>query len=502
MSSRLRWRGEPERAAVAVAPPVDIEVEVEALVDWPQPKAAAEPKPKAAPEPEPVVDLEDEADVEVEVEVKVKAKGSATDTAFASVRGGKRLGEVLLDSRAIKRAQLKAALKQQAASGALLGEVLSQMGAVDESRLVSALAVQSGLDVVDLRNNRPEADLIELVPERVARQMVFVPLRRLDGAVIVAASEPMSAEDQATLSSLLGAPVTVVLARPSDVRRVIDTSYRAVVDVDRHVQAFVAAELRRTPTSPGGATGTSIEAEAPVVQIVQLLFTQALRDRASDVHVEPQDDQLRVRFRVDGALHDVLSLPVDLAPALVSRIKILAGMNIVERRRSQDGQIALNLEGRSVDVRVSTIATIWGEKCVMRILDKSRSMYRLGQLGMPEETHETYSRIIRSPFGMVLCAGPTGSGKTTTLYASLMEINEADRNIMTIEDPVEYVVPSINQIQANEAAGITFAGGLKAILRQDPDVILVGEIRDVETARIATQSALTGHFVLSTLHAT
>jgi type IV pilus assembly protein PilB len=467
MSSRLRWRGDPERTeAVAAA-------EAEVVVDGP----------------------------EIEVEVSVDGVPANDTGRFPIVRGGQRLGELLLDSRAIKRAQLKAALKEQASSGALLGEVLSQMGAVDEARLVAALAAQSGLDLIDLRDNRPEADLIELVPERVARQMVFVPVRRVDGGVIVAASEPMSAEDQATLSSLLGAPVTVVLARPSDVRRVIDTSYRAVVDVDRHVQAFVAAELQRTP-GPTGGTGTSIEADAPVVQIVQLLFTQALRDRASDVHIEPQDDQLRVRFRVDGALHDVLSLPVDLAPALVSRVKIMAGMNIVERRRSQDGQIALNLEGRSVDVRVSTIATIWGEKCVMRILDKSRSMYRLGQLGMPEETHATYSRIIRSPFGMVLCAGPTGSGKTTTLYASLMEINEPDRNIMTIEDPVEYVVPSINQIQANEAAGITFAGGLKAILRQDPDVILVGEIRDVETARIATQSALTGHFVLSTLHAT
>jgi type IV pilus assembly protein PilB len=191
-----------------------------------------------------------------------------------------------------------------------------------------------------------------------------------------------------------------------------------------------------------------------------------------------------------------------MGPALISRIKILAGMNIVERRRPQDGQISMKVDGRDLDVRVATTATIWGETCVMRLLDKNRTLLRLDDLGMPPDKHEEFARLSRSPFGMVLCAGPTGSGKTTTLYATLEELNEPHRNIMTIEDPVEYVLPSINQIQMNETAGISFATGLKSILRQDPDVVLVGEIRDVETARIAVQSALTGHFVLSSLHAT
>jgi type IV pilus assembly protein PilB len=193
---------------------------------------------------------------------------------------------------------------------------------------------------------------------------------------------------------------------------------------------------------------------------------------------------------------------MSMSPPLVSRIKILANMNIVERRRAQDGQFAAEVDNRGIDVRVSTMATVFGEKCVMRILDKSRSLYKLGQLGMPRDTQTNYDKMVRSPFGMVLCAGPTGSGKTTTLYATLNEIDERSRNIVTIEDPVEYVFPTINQIQTNEQAGITFADGLRAILRQDPDVILVGEIRDTETARIATQAALTGHFVLSSLHAT
>ena len=242
--------------------------------------------------------------------------------------------------------------------------------------------------------------------------------------------------------------------------------------------------------------------DAPVVQVVARILTQAKRDRASDVHIEPSQDVVRVRFRVDGALKEVLMLPASMGLGLVSRIKIMAGMNIVERRRPQDGQLTTEIDGVSTDVRVATAATIWGENCVMRILDKNRSVLRLGDLGMPADTHETFSRLTRAPFGMVLCAGPTGSGKTTTLYATLTEVSDPSRNVMTIEDPVEFIFPSINQIQTNEQAGLTFATGLKAILRQDPDVILVGEIRDVETARIAVQSALTGHFVLSSLHAT
>ena len=236
--------------------------------------------------------------------------------------------------------------------------------------------------------------------------------------------------------------------------------------------------------------------------MVDRILTQAMRDRASDVHIEPSEDFVRVRFRIDGALKEILQLPGAIGPGLVSRIKIMANMNIVERRRPQDGQLTINIDGKEVDVRVATVATIMGENCVMRILDKTRSVFQLNDLGMPDDTHSTYSKVVRSPFGMVLCAGPTGSGKTTTLYATLSEVSNPTLNVMTIEDPVEYVFPTINQIQTNEQAGLTFATGLKSILRQDPDVILVGEIRDVETTRVAVQSALTGHFVISSMHAT
>ena len=242
--------------------------------------------------------------------------------------------------------------------------------------------------------------------------------------------------------------------------------------------------------------------DGPVVHMVTSLVSQGLRDRASDIHIEPLNDILRIRYRIDGNLVEAQTLPLHLHSSLVSRLKIMAGMNIVERRRPQDGQFSTTVDGREVDVRVATVSTVFGEKLVMRLLDKRRSTIGLSELGMPHDTHALYSQMVRSPFGMVICAGPTGAGKTTTLYASLMEINDIGKNVTTIEDPVEYVFPGINQVQTNEQAGLTFATGLRALLRQDPDVILVGESRDADTARIAVQSALTGHFVLSSLHGT
>lgn len=256
------------------------------------------------------------------------------------------------------------------------------------------------------------------------------------------------------------------------------------------------------PTTAVVATPPAGDDDAPIVQMVTNIVGRGLRDRASDIHIEPLNDVLRIRYRIDGNLVEIQRLPLTLHLSLVSRLKIMAGMNIVERRRPQDGQFSSVVDGREVDVRVATVSTVFGEKLVMRLLDKRRSMIGLGELGMPRDTHEAFSQMIRSPFGMVICAGPTGAGKTTTLYASLLEINDSGKNVTTIEDPVEYVFPGINQVQTNEQAGLTFATGLRALLRQDPDVILVGEIRDPDTARIAVQSALTGHFVLSSLHGT
>lgn len=412
------------------------------------------------------------------------------------------LGEVLLHRGVITADQLANAIVQQVGSGRKLGELLVELGLADEREITAALAAQMGLPLADLSQSPPNAEVAALMPESLARSLNAIPISRSsDGTVVVACGDPKPGLAQ-ELSDAMSVPVRLALASPREVTWAVDNSYRALARLDSEIAAFVSKHGEIAEDARESASVQAAISDAPVVTAVNLILIQGLRDRASDIHIEPQDTGVKVRFRIDGALHEVATLPTSMGPALVSRIKIMAGMNIVERRRPQDGQIAITLEGRSLDLRVSTVGVISGEKVVMRLLDKSRSLLRLRDLGMTKTTYGAYERILRSPYGMVLCAGPTGSGKTTTLYASLNAVNSPERNITTIEDPVEYIVPSINQIQINETAGLTFASGLRSILRQDPDMILVGEIRDAETARIAVQSALTGHFVLSSVHAT
>jgi len=415
--------------------------------------------------------------------------GEPADTGPAVDR--RLLGDVLVEQGGVTPAQIAEAMLVRAGSGRRLGAVLVDLGAIDERQLTAALSAQLGLPVADLRDWTPEPEAVALLSDSLARGLGAVPLRVAEDGVVEVVVADTGPSTRSDLERAVGRRVRLLLAPPGDVRRVIDSTYRALADIEQQIAAFAAGQSRR----PGGA-------EAPVVQVVDKLITQALRDRASDVHLEPQDEQIRVRFRIDGALHEVVRLPESMGGAIASRIKVLANMNIVERRRPQDGQIAMTIDGRPIDIRVSTTGTVFGEKVVLRLLDKSRPLFRLTDLGMPPATEQRFAALVRSPYGMVICAGPTGSGKTTTLYASVSEINDVERNITTIEDPVEYVFSSLNQIQINEQAGVTFAAGLRSILRQDPDVILVGEIRDTETAQIAVQSALTGHFVLSSLHAT
>lgn len=411
-----------------------------------------------------------------------------------------RLGDVLIGRGLVSASDVEAALEQQLERGGRLGEILVERGALDEKGLLRALAEHFDMPIADLGSGTPDPAALSLVPEHIARSHLALAYNLSGNYLEVAAAEP-STELRQLLAETTGHEIVLLLASATDVRRAIDICYRALGGVDRLVEAFEAVEGVRRRDSDNERP-EQISDDAPVVQVVNRIIAQALRDRASDIHIEPQDTLVRVRYRIDGALKQVLVLPAAMGLALVSRIKIMAEMNIVERRRAQDGQFTTIIDGTSIDVRVATVATIWGEKCVMRVLDKTKSVFRLGDLGMTPQTHAAYSKMVRSPFGMVLCAGPTGSGKTTTLYATLTEVNDPSRNVMTIEDPVEYVFPTINQIQTNEQAGLTFAMGLRSILRQDPDVILVGEIRDVDTAQVAVQSALTGHFVLSSLHAT
>ena len=410
-----------------------------------------------------------------------------------------RIGEILVRLAMIDEDQLRAALELQSESHDRLGTVLVDTGAITVDQLTTALGEQYGLKVVSLGRAALDPQSVTAVPEELARDLRVVPLSKAGGRLSIAVADPARAGLFDMIAGQSDQPVGFVLATEDDVSAAIDRAYQASATVSDAVRVFEARASGRTVL-----TNASIEvdASAPIVQVVNTILTQAVRDRASDVHIEPMGERVRIRNRIDGALHEVMSLPQSMSQALVSRIKIMADMNIVERRRPQDGQIETVVDGNELDIRVSTTSTQYGEKTVLRILDKARALYDLSTLGMPADTASIYSDIIRSPYGMVVCAGPTGSGKTTTLYASLMAINSDEINVMTVEDPVEYTFPTINQISIQEQAGVTFAAGLRSILRQDPDAILVGEIRDVETARIAIQAALTGHFVLSTIHAT
>ncbi|MFJ9314357.1 GspE/PulE family protein [Pimelobacter simplex] len=431
--------------------------------------------------------------------MRLKGKHSRTEAPAAVPRtdeDDERLGRILVAAGRVQPYQLDAA---RGDDGGSLVHRLTAAGVVTEDVIAQTLADHHQVGVADFRTLEIEPDAVALLTRDQATTLEALPLSLDDDAVTVAVLDP-APERLNALAAVLERSVRPLVTTRRDLERAVASAYRATGEVDGHVQAFEARDVLRREAEQ--LDGVSVNEEAPVVQVVQKVITQALRDRASDVHIEPSGDRVRIRYRIDGALTEVLDLPGSIGPALVSRVKILGGMNIVERRRPQDGQISMDVDGREVDIRVSTTAVIGGEKVVMRLLDKSRPLFRLEQLGMPSDTAARYSQLIRSPFGMVICAGPTGGGKTTTLYASLGELNSPEKNLMTIEDPVEYTFDSINQIQINEQAGITFAGGLKSILRQDPDVILVGEIRDVDTARIAVQSALTGHFVLSSLHAT
>lgn len=407
-----------------------------------------------------------------------------------------RLGDVLVAENLVMPDQLSAALNLQQESGRQLGAILVEQGLLDARVLTQALATQLGLPTIDLRRERPTEEALEIVPESIARAHAIVPMRLIDDVLDVAIADGADPAVRAALEALPVDEVNIHLAPLQDVRNALDTHYRVLSAVDDQVQQFWA------DAAPTVKEELAAVADAPIIQLVNKIVAQALRDRASDIHVEPTEGRIRVRYRVDGALREVLSLPAAAGPELVSRIKIMAEMDIVERRRPQDGQFQMTIDGIAVDVRVATGATIWGETAVLRLLDKSRSMKQLGELGMPQATYERYLNIVHKPYGMIVCSGPTGSGKTTTLYATLAEISRSELNVTTIEDPVEYVFPAVNQMQINLQADVTFATGLRSILRQDPDVILVGEIRDQETARIAVQSALTGHLVMSSLHAT
>lgn len=365
--------------------------------------------------------------------------------------------------------------------------------------LIEGRAEAPGLPRIDLRKYEVQPAALRMIPEAVARKWDIMPLRIEDHFLVVAMADPDNLYAIEDIRALSRMEVKALRTALMDVRGAINLHYRAAGEIEKELRHIIPTAPERVEA--GDRISSDLIAQAPIVRAVNLLVAQAVKDRASDIHVEPQQDHLRVRYRIDGILNDTLSLPLSVHGPMVSRVKVLASMNIAERRRPQDGHFTISVDGTDVDIRVATADTSWGEMAVLRVLDKSMSVMGLPELGFLPDSLKTYQRLIQSPFGMLLASGPTGSGKTTTLYASINQLDSKERNIITIEDPVEYRFANINQMQVNPQANITFARGLRATMRLDPDVILVGEIRDKETASIAIQAALTGHLVLSTVHA-
>jgi type IV pilus assembly protein PilB len=407
----------------------------------------------------------------------------------------KQLGDILLEGGLVSSGQLEAAYEEQERVGRALGRVLIEQGVLTESQLVSALATQIGLRFVDLSEFAVDGSAVGRVPGPVCRRHSAIPIGFEDGRLLVAMADPANVFAVDDIRSLTDMDVKPVVATRGDVAAAIDRYYRADSDLDDLTSALDAQDEEDDLSKV-----KEIVEDAPIVKYVNLLITQAIQDRASDIHLEPSENDLRVRFRIDGVLHEVMRSPKAIQSGVISRLKIMADINIAERRIPQDGRLSVNAHGKKVDLRVATLPTVWGEKVVMRILDNSTAMLDLSDLGFTEDNYERYSRSFTKPYGMILVTGPTGSGKSTTLYATLNIVSRPEVNVITVEDPVEYRLPGINQVQTNNKAGLTFASALRSILRSDPDIVLIGEIRDHETGQIAVEAALTGHLVLSTLH--
>ena len=420
-----------------------------------------------------------------------QAKGTG-DLAIPS-KSAKALRQVLVETGLVTSEQLKEIGSQKGRPK--LGELLVERGIITPEELAMVLGLQLGLPYVDLNTHQIQPEALKMIPESMARKHNVLPLEISDDALRVAMAD---ADDVLTLEALsiqTHMRIEPVVAIPEEIRKAIDRTYKSFGEIERQFRL----DAEPAPVAKEKASEGAIS-EAPAVRALDLIINEAIKNRASDIHVEPKEDRLRLRYRIDGVMHEIMSLPRSAHAPLVSRLKILANMNIADHR-PQDGQFSIRAKGREVDVRVATISTAYGEMGVLRILDKSFALLELTELGFSPDNLKQYDRMLKSPFGMILVSGPTGSGKTTTLYASLNSFDRKGRNIITIEDPVEYRLKEINQIQVNPRAGLTFAGGLRAIMRHDPDVILVGEIRDSETAQIAVQAALTGHLVLASVHA-
>ena len=411
--------------------------------------------------------------------------------------------DILQDIGLITRDQAAQAREKAEADDAPVSDVLEELGLISKNDLLKALAGQFGMEVISLAGRDIPREILDLVPADVAQRFKVVPVYRNDNVLTIAIGDPLDVDTLDGLRYVLKCEVEGVVAPPDEIEKAIANYYgRAVGEVENMLTAITEGTLAMSKEQQEQLVSDSdvTEADAPIIKLVSLIIMEAFRARASDIHLEPLPKKFRVRYRIDGVLHELDSPPKRLQSAIISRIKIMANMSIAEKRVPQDGRIQINVMGRDLDLRVSSIPTNHGESIVMRILDKGSIALGLPQLGFFADDQETFERLIGLSDGIILVTGPTGSGKTTTLYACLNTINKPDRKIITVEDPVEYQLSGINQVQVRADVGMTFSAALRAILRQAPNIIMIGEIRDLETAEIAVNASLTGHLVFSTLH--
>jgi type IV pilus assembly protein PilB len=414
----------------------------------------------------------------------------------------KKMGEILVEQKAITEEQCQEALRIQKKTGKLLGEILVRENMVSEEDMLEILSRQFGLPHVWLRKGLVDPKIVRIIPKEKAKLYNVIPMFRVFNDLTVATADPQAIFVFDELAKLTKCNLHPVLCRGTDILQAIEEYYAEEVRITDFLSELDENEIQLVENNLD-QDYQEIEEMAegsPIINLVNLIILKAIKDRASDIHIEPDRTKFRVRYRIDGVMYEVMTPKLDLHPAVVSRLKIMAKLDIAERRLPQDGRIQVYIEGRSVDLRFSSLPGIFGEKVVLRILDKKGAILDLNTLGFNKETLEHFKKLLLKPLGLILVTGPTGSGKTTTLYSAINFLNSIEKNVVTIEDPVEYQLDIINQNQVDESIGLTFPRILKHTLRQDPDIVMVGEIRDKATAEIAVQASLTGHLVLSTLH--
>ncbi|MCI0529941.1 MAG: type II secretion system ATPase GspE [Nitrospira sp.] len=419
------------------------------------------------------------------------------------IRSRQLIGQILHQKYSLSSEHLEEALRIQKEKGGRLGEILIRLRYIKEEDLLQALGIQLEIPyMAHLDKAQIDRDLIQLIPIGFAKRYELIPLKNGDEKALVATSNPLNLSALDDLRVILGRDISVAIAPPSEILNCIHQIYERPSDSAEQVVETLNVDNLDELASGLNEPVDLREAtdEAPIIRLVNSLMFEAVKRKASDIHLEPFERELAIRYRIDGILYNILTTPKRLQPSITSRIKIMAGLNIAEKRLPQDGRIGIKIAGRDVDIRVSAIPTAHGERLVLRLLDKTHLLLSLEDLGLDTDKLKQVAQLIRMSHGILLVTGPTGSGKTTTLYAALNTINSPDKNIITIEDPIEYQLKGIGQMQVNPKIDLTFANGLRSILRQDPDVIMVGEIRDVETAEIAIHASLTGHLVFSTLH--